>query len=245
MKLGKFLSEYSPEILTGVGIAGFISSTVLAVQSTPKAINLIEEKKQELGVDKLTFIQTVKTAGKCYIPSIVMSITAGGCIFTATQKYTKRCAVLGAAYGLEEAMFTNYREKVKEAIGEKKEEEIRQEVAEDTLRSRPCPIEPVLGSNEYLFLDEASGRYFTSNMERVLRICKDLSLRMVSENWIPLNDFYYEVGLPPISLGNGLGWNLDDGEIDPHTVTGTASNGAPCHVLSFRVRPRFDYRNLY
>ena len=42
------LSKHSPEILTGIGIAGMITTVVLAVKATPKAINLIEEKKKDI-----------------------------------------------------------------------------------------------------------------------------------------------------------------------------------------------------
>ena len=35
--------KHSPEILTGIGIAGIISTTVMAVKATPKALKLIEE----------------------------------------------------------------------------------------------------------------------------------------------------------------------------------------------------------
>ena len=37
------LSNHSPEILTGLGIAGMITTTILAVSATPKALDLIAE----------------------------------------------------------------------------------------------------------------------------------------------------------------------------------------------------------
>ena len=40
------LSEHSPEILVGVGIAGMITTTVLAVKATPKALKLIEDSQK-------------------------------------------------------------------------------------------------------------------------------------------------------------------------------------------------------
>ena len=42
------IGKRSPEILTGIGIAGMITTTVLAVKATPKAIRLIEDKKMEV-----------------------------------------------------------------------------------------------------------------------------------------------------------------------------------------------------
>ena len=38
------LGEKSPEILTGVGIAGMLSSVIFAVKATPKAMQLVEER---------------------------------------------------------------------------------------------------------------------------------------------------------------------------------------------------------
>ena len=38
----KAVTKKSPEILTGIGIAGMITTTVLAVKATPKALELIE-----------------------------------------------------------------------------------------------------------------------------------------------------------------------------------------------------------
>ena len=42
------MCEHSPEILIGVGIAGMVTGTVLAVRSTPKAIELLEIPLEEI-----------------------------------------------------------------------------------------------------------------------------------------------------------------------------------------------------
>ena len=66
--------KHSPEILTGIGIAGMITTVVIAVKSTPKAIKLIEEKKTEHNAETLTPLETVKAAWFCYIPSTVIGV---------------------------------------------------------------------------------------------------------------------------------------------------------------------------
>ena len=58
----RVLSKHSPEILTGIGLAGMITSTVLAVKATPKALKRIEEAKEEKG-EELTKVETVKRLG--------------------------------------------------------------------------------------------------------------------------------------------------------------------------------------
>ena len=40
-----FIKKRGPEILTGIGIAGMVTTTVLAVKATPKAMQLVKEKE--------------------------------------------------------------------------------------------------------------------------------------------------------------------------------------------------------
>ena len=47
------MAKHSPEILTGIGIAGMITTTVMAVRATPKALILIEDRKEEIGAEEL------------------------------------------------------------------------------------------------------------------------------------------------------------------------------------------------
>ena len=43
----KFISKHSPEILTGLGLASMVTSTILAVKATPKAVELIQKEEYE------------------------------------------------------------------------------------------------------------------------------------------------------------------------------------------------------
>ena len=73
----------SPEILTGIGIAGLVTTTIFAVKATPKALDLIakaEEEKQE----ELTKLEAVKVAWKPYIPAAISGATSIACLIGAT-----------------------------------------------------------------------------------------------------------------------------------------------------------------
>lgn len=63
--------KHAPEIALGTGIALGVSTVILAVKETPKAMMLIEERKLDLQSDTLSKIETVKVAGPCYIPAMV------------------------------------------------------------------------------------------------------------------------------------------------------------------------------
>ena len=134
----KTISKHSPEILTGLGIAGFITTTVMAVKATPKAMWLIEEEKDTLEKDKLTVVETVKVAWKPYIPAAITGVSSVACIIGASSVNYKRNAALATAYQVSRAALSEYKEKVVETIGEKKEKQIRDKVAKDKIEKHPA-----------------------------------------------------------------------------------------------------------
>ena len=54
------LSRNGSKILLGFGIAGAFTAVGFAISATPKAMILLEEKKQELGVEKLDLGESIK-----------------------------------------------------------------------------------------------------------------------------------------------------------------------------------------
>lgn len=84
------MKKHSPEILTGIGIAGMITTTVMAVKATPKALILLEEKKDELDTDRLEPKDIIKTAWPCYIPAAVVGSISVFCLIGASSTNLRR-----------------------------------------------------------------------------------------------------------------------------------------------------------
>ena len=143
----QFANKHSPEILTGIGIAGMITTTVLAVRATPKALELLEEKKNEDWVDELSPLEVVKAAWKPYVPAAVTGIASVACLIGASSVNAKRNAALATAYKLSETALSEYREKVIETIGEKKEKTVRDKVAEERVKKNPVSKSEVVVTN--------------------------------------------------------------------------------------------------
>ncbi|MCD8119699.1 MAG: DUF6353 family protein [Lachnospiraceae bacterium] len=237
----------SPEILTGLGIAGMIGTVVWSVKSTPKALTLIEEKKKELDVEKLTPTETIKTTYKCYIPAAVTGAVSVACLIGANSVNSKRNAALAAALTISENSMKEYSSKVVEELGEKKEKAIRDEIAKDKIEKDPVSEKEVIvtGKGDVLCYDTISGRYFKSDIDKIKRIQAELNQRLILENYISMNEFYYEIGLPSIKIGDDLGWNVNDGTIDISFSSQLADEGTPCLVVDFSYfAPRYDYRGL-
>lgn len=240
------VSKRSPEILTGIGIAGMITTTILAVKATPKALDLIAKKEDELDLnteERLTPIETVKVAWKPYIPAVATGIISVTCLIGASSVSAKRTAALAAAYQISETALTEYRDKVVETIGEKKERTIQEKVKKDRVDKNPVSKNEVIVTEKgnTLCYDIHSGRYFKSDIEKIKKAVNELNRQMLSDMYISLNQFYYELGLEGTKIGDELGWNVDDGMIDVDFSSHLADDGTPCIAIDYRIAPRYDY----
>lgn len=239
------LDKNGPAILTGIGIAGMITTTVLAVKATPKALVLIDEAENEKNAD-LTPIEKVKVAWKPYIPAIITGTVSTACLIGANSVHARRNAALATAYKVSESALIDYRSKVIETIGEKKEQTIKEKVDKDHIDKNPVSTSEVIitsGGNTLCY-DVLSGRYFKSDIEKLKRVENELNKRMLSEMYISLNEFYNEIGLQCTSLGNELGWNLDDGLINLRFSSQIADDGNPCIVVDYLIAPRYGFERL-
>lgn len=240
----KSLKKHSPAILTGIGIAGLLATTVLAVEATPKALKLIEEAKKEQGVEKLTAADTVKTAWKCYIPAATTAAASVACIVGASKVSASRNAALATAYTISETAAREYKEKVIETIGEKKEQEVRDSIAKNKLEKNPVSNSDIIvtGKGTTRCYDPWNDRRFDSDAEKIRKAVNDLNEQLLYEEYVSLNDFYYALGLDESKSGAVLGWNINkDGQVKIRFSAQVDTDGVPCLVLDFVNPPRYDF----
>lgn len=236
------LVQRSPEILTGIGIAGMVVTTVLAVKATPKALRLLDEAENEKEAD-LTVGEKIKTCWKCYIPTAVTGVTSVACLVGASSVHTRRNAALAAAYTLSDSALREYREKVVETIGEKKEKVVRDAVAKEKIEKDPVTNKEVIVTEkgDTLCYDGIFGRYFKSDMESIKRAINKINRQIVCDMYVSLNEFYDELGLNHVPIGDDLGWCIDDGQIEIDFSSQLAEDGTPCLVMNYSVTPRYNY----
>lgn len=232
--LGGVISKNSPQILTGLGCAGVVTTAILAVKATPRAIQLLEESEELNGLGK------VKLTWKCYIPAGIVGVTSIACIIGANTISTKRNAALAALYSLSEAAFREYQGKVVETIGKTKDRQIRDEVAKDKVLANPVGNHEVIftGKGDVLCLDALTGRYFKSDIEKIRQSVNELNRDLLSEMWLSLNDLYYALDLPNTVLGDEMGWDIDRGLIELDYSSQLDEYGTPVLVISSKVYPR-------
>jgi hypothetical protein len=245
------MSKRSPEILTGIGIAGMITTTVLAVKATPKALEIMGEEQERRKVEGETKYHEllpakdiVKLTWKCYIPAVVTGTISVACLIGASSVHAKRTAALATAYKLSETALTEYRDKVVETLGEKKEQAIKEKIDKDRVEKNPVSKTEVIVTKRgsTLCYDYLSDRYFESDIDLIKKAENTLNKQMLHDlcGCVSLNEFYDELGLNHIGVGDELGWNVDR-LIDVRISSQIADDGRPCIVVGHENSPFYEY----
>ena len=243
------LIKYAPQIATGVGLGLALVAGVRAVQKTPEAVRLIEKKKEEKK-DELTVTETVKTVWRCYLPSVIIFIVACVLIIGGQRISTRRAVAAATACSLYETQLKQYQEAAKEVLGDKKEAEIRTQMARNEVTSRPpLSTDDIVstGRGNALFYDELSKRYFWSDPAYVDKIFHNLNFQLLAEMYVLLNDYWDALVLLTTNPGNLICWCVNDGKIDPSfdviLVASGPYEGYPCKVIGFYCEPEYSYKD--
>lgn len=139
--------KHSPEILAVVGVAGVITSGVMACKATMKLNDILEDSKETIDkikevsndpsyADKyseedakkdltISYVQTGVKVAKLYAPSVALGTFSLSCLLISNNILRKRNMALSAAYLTVDKSFKEYRNRVSERFGEQVEKEIR------------------------------------------------------------------------------------------------------------------------
>ena len=97
-----------------------------------------------------------------------------------------------------------------------------------------------------LYYDSLTGRYFYSEMPHIERAINAVNAKIIKQGYASVNDFFYELGLPPVKLGEQLGWNRNyEEELDIFFDHELTSYGDPCGILDYYTYPTFDFDKMH
>lgn len=185
----------SPEILTGLGIAGFIAATIIGIFETPKYLDDVEKKKEELEVEKLPIKDNAILIARHYVPTVSLIVASSSCVIKSNRIYAGRLSAAVTAYSLTETAYREYKDKVKETLGEKKEHEIEEKVFADRVKSNlPTDAQlDMLGPGLSLVYEPYTNQYAVMKSYEVDKAITRLNADFILENRLSLNDYIYEL----------------------------------------------------
>lgn len=243
----RVLSSNSNHILTGLSVAGVIGTTVLAVKATPAAQGSLQDLYFEVADSDepnrtISRVEIVKTAWKHYIPAAACGAATISCIVGANTISTRRQSALIAGYAVAERGFREYRDKVVETIGLKKDEEIRAAVAKDYVDANQPSHQILIKQNgSALCLDKESGQYFMSDMETIRKAENDINAEILNgDGYASVNDFYNRIGVGSTKYGEEYGFTIDH-RLDLSFSSVLTENDVPAIVIEFIKSPVRDY----
>ena len=242
-QLKRFLNRNSSTILTCLGGAGVVVTSVLAVKATPKALKLLETAKEEKG-EELTSFEVIRTAGPIYIPAIITGVSTIACIFGANVLNKRSQAALMSAYALLDNSYKDYKKKVVELYGEEADREVKSSIAKDKYEETDVKVD----DTKKLFFDFYSSRYFESTDEIVRKAEYDLNRELSITGYASLNDFYDLLKIKKIDGGDDLGWSAAknfeyycQSWIDFAHEKVVMDDGLECCIIHIQSEPTFGY----
>ncbi|OQA41231.1 MAG: hypothetical protein BWY50_01865 [Spirochaetes bacterium ADurb.Bin315] len=230
------LSDNSPHILTGLGVAGAVGTAYLAHRVGQEVALEIREAEVSSGLwIKMQAKEKVQRYWKRYIPVALVGATSVFCIISSNVVSTKRNLAFAAAASLSEIALREFQAKTIEVVGPNKDRQIRDAIAQDKVDKDYGEI-VIATKEDVACFDTFSGRPFSSTIEKIRRAQNDLNLKVINEFGASHNDFYELLGLEPVRAGEILGWNSDHPmDIVFHALL---VKGEPVVAISYRQDPK-------
>lgn len=215
--------EHGPQILTGVGLSAMIGAGIIAVKNTPAAYEAINEKKEEDGVSKLPLIDIIKIGWKYYIVPTGMAIAGSTCIISAIKVSSDRADAFAALAASQAVRLKDTRDVVREKFGEKKANEVDEEVSRKEIERDGLPdirqIEET-GHGDQIVWWPNFGRWFKCDIGWIRRVVNEINKEIedgdINENdpydtktlnGVCVNRFMAGIGIAKCDIGLMLGWN--------------------------------------
>jgi hypothetical protein len=227
--------QNSPVILSTVAGVGTLMTAYLAAKASFQAARVLDDWEEKNGISddrKERVIDRTKVVWKLYIPTAVSATSTIVCIIAANRVEASKTIAAQTAFTVSQQLYSEYRDKVVEEFGARKDESIRDSIAQERVLTNPPPSNDILvsGPGNVLCCEQFTGRYFTSDMETLRKAQNDLNSKLLSQDYATLYDFYYMIGLGATSYSEQLGWKSDKlMELQFSTVL--TDDGRPC--LSF------------
>jgi len=149
--------KHAPRTMFVLGLAGTITSAVLACRATLKLPDMLDEMESDIRevkearsslthfnqgtrVQPITdkdvayaYAINVMRVTKLYAPSVVLGAASIGLLTGSHVTLTRRNAGLTAAYATLQTAFESYRDRVRDQLGEDKEKDLYRGVTEETV----------------------------------------------------------------------------------------------------------------
>ena len=179
------------------------------------------------------------------IPPVVTGVLTVSSIIGANRIGSRRAAALAAAYSLSEKAYQEYKTKVVQTIGEKKNQKVYDEIAQEKVTNDPYKSSEVVitGNGDVMCYDTITGRYFMSSMEAIRAAQNTINAQIISSDYASLTEFFDQLGLKGTSYSEEVGWTTQN-MLDVYFSTVLSEDGKPCIAIQYTTPPAKNYYRI-
>ena len=228
------LKKNSPHILFVAGVVGVVTSTVLACRATlklsatldeihndVKSVKTLKETSDKTGLTAYSENEYAKDASyvytkgtvkivKLYAPAVLIGVGSIAMLTKSHLELTKRNTALMAAYAAVQEAFNNYRDRVREELGEEKELDLYHGAKTEIHNKEEFKIvDPNKMSPYARFFDEWSKEWRREPEVNQLFIqCQQnyANNLLIARGHLFLNEVYDMLGIERSGAGAVVGW---------------------------------------
>ena len=247
-----WFGKNQPALMLGVGIAGMVTTTVLAVRGHMKAKEKVDEVlHSDMDLNQYAKLTRTDKKGRChikkrywikktwkyYVPAAVTGSLSIACLIGSYSINHRRNAALASSLAVSEAAMTEYH--VVDTIGEEAEKDIREKFQADQIKKSGPLLQQPEENHEYIdgahcvnCYESTTQQKFWASKEDIRRAVNNLNQDRLTGfgGQVTLNDFYNEIGIAATSIGDTLGWDIDH-PIDVD-ISAVEVNGIPCLYIN-------------
>lgn len=241
--------KLTPFTLTLIGAFGVGVTAFLSARGTLRANEKLQRERSIKmtdipGLDRDEKLDAIMVVAPSYFPAILSGTATLFCIFGANTMSKRQQASLASAYAMLDRSFREYREKVKELIGEDQEGLIRSEIAKE--HYTPGCFDP--GPGEQLFYDYTTGEYFESSFLMVVDAEYQLNRKLALEGCVSLREYCDMMGIDSGAWADQVGWTLQNEfsayswiEFEHELVI--MPDGLECYIIHMPYMPERGFRD--
>lgn len=226
----------SPHIFFVAGVIGVVTSGVLACRATLKLEPVLDDIQEDVEKAKMVpmglsekhptdvrkdllrvYAKSAVSVGKLYGPSVIVGAASIGALTGSHVQMTRRNSALTATVALISQAYEEYRDRVREELGDEKEFELHNGIKTEkkTIDGKKVEISSIEGDGgplTFLFSQQTSWNWKPdSYSNRTFLECQQnwANTRLQLRGHLILNEVLDSLGLEQTKLGCIMGWVYD------------------------------------
>lgn len=223
--MNRFFKENSSILFAISAGGGVIATAYLSAVAGYKTANVLAEEDPTMDLK-----EKARVVWRLYLPTAGASAAAIVCIAGVKRIDGSKALAAQTALAVAQQGYSQYREKIIEEFGTKKDQLIKAKVDEELVQTKPPPS-IVAGSGTVLCCEAFTGRYFMSDIETLNSAVNELNAKMLRHDYATLSELYYILGLESTVVSDSSGWRSD--RLLELEFSSVLHDGKPCMVFDY------------